>query len=231
MNEETLNAGSEEELPAEAVTSAEDAAPDGTTAEPAKQAPTGKEKALLDTEAALKEKQAEFTRMSQQLAELKGRTEALMQMQTAKKEEEAKDWMDSVEDDKLVENPAMVKQMLKQLRQEIAGVMQNRDAWVQAEIERRIGGQMDPALRSVVDELKSDPDLSDLPEAKLVAMAKRMGAGGKKAAVMQPRGNIAGGQRAAPAAPTKEGEFTPEQLAWLRASGTMKDNKRDDTLE
>lgn len=230
MNEETLNAGSDEELPAEVVTDAGDAASQETTAESVKQAPTGKEKALADTEAALKEKQAEFTRMSQQLAELKGKTEALMQMQSVKKEEEVKDWMESIDDDKIVENPAMVKQMFQQLRQEFAGVLQGRDAFIQAEIARRMGSQIDPALRSVVDELKTDPDLADLPEAKLVAMAKRIG-GPKKTAVMQPRGNIAGGQRAAPQAAVQDGELTPEQKLWLQVSGTVKNGKRDDTLE
>jgi hypothetical protein len=230
MSDDTLNAGSEQELPAEVVDATVDAASQETTADTTTQAPTGKAKALADTEAALNERKAEFTRLSQQLAELKGRTEAMMQMQTAKKEEEVKDWMDAVDDDKIVENPAMVKQMFKQLRQEFATVLQNRDAYIQGEIARHSASQIDPALRSVVDELKTDPDLADLPDAKLLAMAKRMG-GAKKAAVMQPRGNIAGGQRAAPTAPAKDGDYTPEQLAWLKVSGTVRDGKRDDTLE
>lgn len=230
MSDDTLNAGSvDTELPAEVVDATVDAAPDGTTAEAEQAQPKGKEKALADTEAALNERKAEFTRLSQQLAELKGSMAMLAQMQTAKKEEEVKDWMDEVEDDKLVENPAMVKQMFAKLRQEFVTVLQNRDAFIQAELARRTASAIDPALRSVVDELKSDPDLADLPEAKLLAMAKRMNTG--KKAVMTPRGNIADGSRAAPSKPAKEGEFTPEQLAWLRASGAMGDGKRDDTLE
>jgi len=230
MSDDTLNAGSEQELPAEVVDAAVDAASQETTADTGTQAPTGKEKALADTEAAIKERQAEFTRLSQQLAELKGSMATLAQMQTAKKEEEVKDWMDAVDDDKLVENPAMVKQMFKQLRQEFATVLQNRDAYIQGEIAKHSASQIDPALRSVVDELKTDPELADLPEAKLLAMAKRMG-GGKKSAVMQPRGNIADGQRTTPTSSVKDGEYTAEQMAYLRASGTVKDGKRDDTLE
>jgi hypothetical protein len=230
MSDDTLNAGSEQELPAEVVDAAVDAASQETTADTGKQAPTGKDKALADTEAALNERKAEFTRLSQQLAELKGSMATLAQMQTAKKEEEVKDWMDAVDDDKIVENPAMVKQMFKQLRQEFATVLQNRDAYIQGEIAKHGANQIDPALRSVVDELKTDPDLADLPEAKLVAMAKRMG-GPKKVAVMKPNGNIAGGQRGAPRTEALDGELTPEQKLWLQVSGTVKNGKRDDTLE
>lgn len=235
MSDDTLNAGSAEELPAEESTGVPGAlaADEATTGEPTEQAePKGREKALRDTEAALKERQAEYTRLSQQYAELKGNMDMFVKLQSQNKQAvEEKDWLETVDEDKILENPGMVKDLMKQMRREFASVMQDRDAWMREEIAKARGASVDPALRAVVDQLKSDPELSDLPEAKLLALARRMGNGGKQSAVMQPRGNIAGGQRGQPSRQAKDGEFTPDQLAWLRASGAMKDGKRDDTLE
>jgi hypothetical protein len=236
MSDDTLNAGSAEELPAEESTgvTGELAAEEATTGESTEQAePKGKEKALRDTEAALKERQADYTRLSQQYAELKGNMDMLVKMQSqVKPAVEEKDWLETVDEDKILENPGMVKDLMKQMRREFAAVMQDRDAWMREEIAKARGSTVDPALKAVVEQLKSDPELGDLPEGKLLAMARRMGTAGKQTAVMQPRGNIAGGQRGQPQkAVAKDGEFTAEQLAWLRASGAMKDGKRDDTLE
>jgi hypothetical protein len=76
--------------------------------------------------------------------------------------------------------------------------------------------------------LKADPDFADLSEQKLVAMARKMA---PKKAVMEPRGNIAGSGRSAPASKPKAGEMDPAVRAYLIAAGTLKSTKRDDTLE
>lgn len=231
MSDDTLNVDSVEELPTEETIGTDEAASQETTDDSVDEAlPKGKEKALRDTEAALKEKQAEFTRMSQQLAEMKGTMNALMQMQAQKNQPEVKDWMEEYTDDKVIENPALALKALANMRKEFVSVLRDRDEWMKSEIEKARGSSIDPSLQAVVNELRSDPDFADLPDNKLVAMAKKMGT--PKKAVMSPRGNIASGQRGAPAPKAlKPGELTPEQEAYLRAAGIMRDKKRDDTLE
>lgn len=228
-SDETLNAGSDEELPEQ-----ENIEQDNSSSEEINEEsdtvgqPKGKEKALRDTEAALKERQAEFTRLSQQMAEMRGALTTLtqLQQQQGKTKEEDKDWIDSLESDKVIEDPlAAMKLMVTNMRKEIASVLSDRDSYLLS----RVGGQsVDPEIKSIVDELKADANFSDLPDEKLVAMAKKMHT--PKKAVMQPRGNIAGVSRTS-SAPKKDGKYTPEQLAWLKVSGAMKTNKRDDTLE
>ena len=227
MSDDTLNVDSDEELSTGAEVGADESASEETTDESgAVEAPKGKEKALRDTEAAIKERQAEFTRLSQQIAELKGSMNTLTQLQQ-KPKEEAKDWMESLEADKVIEDPlAAMKAVVTNLRKEIAAVLTDRDAYL---LSRVSAPAIDPELKSIVDGLKADPDLADLPDNKLVAMAKKMQA--PKKAVMTPRGNISSTGRTASATPRKPGQYTPEQIAWLKASGAMKTNDRDDTLE
>lgn len=230
MSNDTLNVDSEQELPTVEHVETEESALQETTDESQEAEPKGKEKALRDTEAALKAKQAEFTRMSQQFAELKGSMDAMLKMQVAMQQPkpEEKDWVDMLEPDKVIEDPlSAMKQLTMNLRKEFAGVLQDRDAYWKGEIERMKGTSIDPELKSVMDGLKADPDFADLPDAKLLAFAKKMGTPSK--AVKEPRGNIASVSRSNPAG-RKEG-LSPEQKAWLIASGAMRVNKRDDTLE
>lgn len=228
-SDETLNAGSDEELPAQEVVGTDEAASQETTDESMQgNEPKGKEKALRDTEAALKERQAEFTRLSQQMAEMRGALTTLTQLQQQQKpKEEEKDWIEALEADKVIEDPlSAMKLMVTNMRKEIASILSDRDAYLLS----KVGGQsVDPEIKSIMDGLRADPDLADLPDAKLMAMAKKMQT--PKKAVMQPRGSIVGSGRAAAAAPKKAGQYTPEQLAWLKASGAMKTTERDDTLE
>ncbi len=230
MSDDTLNVDSVEELPTEETVGTDDAASQETTDESIDSevvAPKGKEKALKDTETALKEKQAEFTKMSQQLAELKGQFTTLMQLQQKPKQEEVKDWMEELNSDKVVEDPlAAMKFLRDQMRKEIASVLSDRDAYLLSKVG---GPRIDPELQSKVDELKSDPDFADLPAEKLVAIAKKMSI--PKKAVKDLRGSVGGGGRGAPSQTRKDGEYTAEELAFMRASGTLKTNKRDDTLE
>jgi TolA-binding protein len=229
MSEDTLNVDSDEELSTVEEVGTEEAASKETTVESTGDVvPTGKEKALRDTEAALAERKAEFTRMSQQLAELKGQLTTLTALQQQnQKQEEVKDWLESIEGDKVLEDPASaMKALVQNLRKEIASVLDSRDAYL---LSKAGAPKLDAELQAKVEELKADPELADLPEAKLAAMAKRMVV--PKKAVMQPRGNIAGSARAPGAAPKKEGELTPAQIQYLKAVGLIKDNKRDDTLE
>lgn len=229
-SDETLNAGSGEELPAEEVVGMDESASQETTDESGNEdQPKGKEKALRDTEAALKARQAEFHKLSQQMAEMRGQLTTLMTLkQQQEHKEEIKDWVDSLDGDKVIEDPlAAMKMMVSNLRKEFASVLTDRDTYLMS----KVGGQsVDPEIKSIVDELKNDPSFSDLPDEKLVAVAKKMHT--PKKAVMQPRGNIAGSSRASSSgSKAKDGKFTPEQIAWLRASGAMKTNQRDDTLE
>jgi hypothetical protein len=230
MND-TLNVDSPEELSTAEEVGTDDAASQETTVDSTKAEPTGREKALRDTEAALKEKQAEFTRMSQQLAELKGSMETMLRIQQQAAQpvkQEEKDWIEELEPDKVIEDPlAAMKQLTANLRKEFATVLQDRDSYWRGEIERVKGSSLDPELKSAIEGLKANPELADLPEAKLVAIAKQMGTGTK--AVKEPRGNIAA--RSAAAAPGRKSGLTPEQEAWLIVSGAKKTNKRDDTLE
>jgi hypothetical protein len=230
MSDDTLNVDSVEELPTEETVGTDDAASQETTDESSDGevvVPKGKEKALRDTDTALKEKQAEFTKMSQQLAELKGQFTTLMQLQQKPKQEEVKDWMEELNSDKVVEDPlAAIKMVVANLRKELAGVFSDRDAFL---LSKMGGSRIDPELQSKVDELKSDPDFADLPAEKLVAIAKKMSM--PKKAVKDLRGSVGGGGRGAPSGTRKDGDLTAEEMAWLRASGTLKTNKRDDTLE
>lgn len=232
MSDDTLFAGSDEELPAEMDIGAGESAPDGTTDEASegKAEPKGKEKALRDTEAALKESKAEYTRMTQQLAEMRGQLKTLTELQSQiqqQKQEPAKDWMEELNSDKVVEDPlAAMKFMRDQMRREIASVLSDRDAFLLSKVSKP---SLDPELQSRVDELKNDPDFADLPAEKLAAIAKRMGT--PKKAVMQPRGSVSGTGRTAPAGVKKDGELSDMEKAYLIASGMMKTSKRDDTLE
>jgi hypothetical protein len=232
MNDETLGAGSDEELPANEEVGAGESASDETTDESTVEAqPTGKEKALKDTESALKERKAEFTRLSQQFAEMKGQMDLLKQLQVqqrAQPKEETKDWLDTIDNEKFMEDPATAtKNMFAMLRKEMASVLTDRDKFL-LEQSKSIS-RLDPAIQTAVDELRNDPELADLPDAKLIAMAKKMGV--TKKAVMSPRGNIAGGQRGVPAKTSVNPEENPEFMAYLRAVGAIPSNKRTDTLE
>lgn len=231
MSDDTLNVDSGEELPTDQQVETDDSASLETTDDSNGDAtePKGKEKALKDTEAALKERQAEFTRLSQQLAEMKGQLTTLTQLQTQQaKHEEVKDWMEELNSDNVVEDPlSAMKMVVNNLRKEIASVLSDRDAFLLSKVNSTSG--LDPEIKAKVDELRNDPDFADLPDKSILAMAKKLAV--PKKAVMQPRGSISAGSRGAPSRQVKEGEYTPEQLAWLRASGAIKSNQRDDTLE
>jgi len=230
MSDDTLNVDSVEELPTEETVATDEAASQETTDESSGgevAEPTGKAKALKDTEAALKEAQGEYTKMRQEIAKMQGQFSTLMQLQQKPKQEEVKDWMEELNSDKVIENPLDAMKFLRdQMRKEIASVLSDRDAYLLAKVG---GPRIDPELQSKVDELKSDPDLAELPVEKLVAIAKRMAI--PKKAVKDLRGSVGGGGRGAPSGTRKDGEYTAEEIAWLRASGTLKTNKRDDTLE
>lgn len=230
MSDDTLNVDPDQTgLPTDETIETDGAASQETTAESTdKGGLKGKDKALADTEAAIKERQAEFTRLSQQLAEMKGQLTTLTQIQSQQaKPVEQKDWMEDLDGDKFVQDPITVlKTIIANQRREIAAVLQDRDAYLLGKVG---SPRLDPEVQSKVDELKSDPVFADLPTEKLAAIAAKMIPA--KKAVMQPRGNIAAGSRGAPVTVVKDGEYTPEQLAWLKASGAMKSNKRDDTLE
>lgn len=230
MSDDTMNVDSDEELPTGEVLGTDEAASQETTEESEDgKVLTGKEKALKDTEAALKERQAEYTRLSQQLAEQKGQMNALVQLMAQREKQgtpEVKDWMDSINDEEVTADPAKaMKQMVQNMRREIASVLQDRDAFLAS----KFGSKLDPETQAAVDGLKSDPDFADLPDSKLVAIAKRMGI--TKKAVMQPRGSFAGSGRGAPVTVKKDGEMSPDMLAYLTAVGAIKTAKRDDTLE
>ena len=230
MSDDTLNVDSVEELPTEETVGTDEAASEETTVasdDGEVVVPKGKEKALRDTETALKEAQGEYTKMRQEIAKMQGQFTTLMQLQQKPKQEEVKDWMEELNSDKVVEDPlAAMKMVVANLRKEIAGVLTDRDAYLLSKVG---GPRIDPELQSKVDELKSDPDFADLPAEKLVAIAKKMSI--PKKAVKDLRGSVGGGGRGAPSGTRKDGEFTAEELAYLRGSGTLKTNKRDDTLE
>ena len=226
---ETLNAGSEEELPVDETSGADDAASQETTDESTNDVePKGKEKALRDTEAALAASKAEYTQVRQQIAEMKGALTTLTQLQTQRAQPvvEEKDWMDEMDDEKVLSDPkASMKLMRDRMRSEFAQVLEARDAYLASKFG---AASIDPELKSKVDELKNDPDFSDLPEAKLIAMAKKFSPA--KKAVMQPRGSITGSQRTASTAPKKD-ELSEEAKAYLIMTGAIPSKKRDNTLE
>jgi len=228
--DDTMNVDSGEELPTDEVLGTDESASQETTEESEDgKVLTGKDKALKDTEAALKERQAEFTRLSQQFAELKGKTDTLTQMMAQREKQgvpEAKDWMDELNDEEVTADPAKaMKQVVTSLRREIASLLQDRDAFLAS----KFGSRLDPETQAAVDSLKSDPDFADLPDSKLAVIAKRMGIA--KKAVMQPRGGIGNGGRGQPVIQKKPGELDPDVQAYLYASGALKTGKRDDTLE
>lgn len=237
MANDTLDPDSEQsELSGDATVVDGATAPDGTTDTTADStdsaAKGGKEKALADTEAALKARQAEYTKLSQAMAEMRGQMDLLAKMQAMGKQpqEEQKDVLDSISDDDLIENPAKVKEMLRGIRQEMAKVLQERDEYWRNEIGRIAGGRVDPAVAEAMNELRQDPELAGLPDSALKAMATRLAkAGGKKLAVRTPTGNIAP-SRGQPAQ-GGNGELTAEQKMFLAISGVDRGGKRTDTLD
>jgi hypothetical protein len=231
MSNDTMEVDSAEELSTAEDIGTGESASNETTDESTKEGPKGVEKALRDTESALKERQAEFTRLSQQYSELKGKMDAVMQMTTSMgkpKEVEQKDWMEDFTEDALVENPALALKAIRKQREEFVSVLRDRDAWMMDQIEKARGSDIDPELKTVVDGLKADPDFADLPVAKLVAMAKKMS---PKKAVMEPRGSVSQGGRTGVAGKPKAGEMSPEMKQYLVMTGAIKNGKRDDTLE
>lgn len=230
MSDDNLYADSPEELSAEETVETAESASDETTDEANGEVavPKGKEKALRDTEAALAERKAEFTRVTQELAQMKGALNTLMQLQATQRQQQEveKDWMEDLDDEKVISDPkAAMKFVRDQLRKEIAGVLESRDAFLLSKVGNT---NIDPDLKAKVDELKSDPELADLPDSKLVAMAKKMSL--PKKAVMKPVGSVASSQRGS-SVPSKKAGASDDVKAILMALGLDKAGKRDDTLE
>lgn len=213
------------------------ATPDGTTAGSTNgdegKDKGGKVKALSDTEAALKERQAEYTRVSQQIAEMRGQLSMLAQMQASKQPTEVeKDLLDSITDDELIENPSKAKELMRGFRKEIAKVLQERDEYWRGEVNKVSGNRVDPDTAAAMNELRNDPELAGLPDSALKAMAGRLlKATGKKVAVRTPPGNVIPSRNGSSSARPSDGELTDEQKMFLQISGVDRGGMRTDTLE
>jgi hypothetical protein len=166
------------------------------TAEPVAPPPQNDvvQKRLSDTESALKERQAEFHKLNQQLAELRGEIKATREMTAAREKEPAEpesDWLDSEDIDALAstDTPKALKQVARGLRGDVGKILELRDKEMRdailRDIRRELSVAVDPRrseYRPELDELSSKhtwfKDLS--PEHQIeIAGVLREKTGGK----------------------------------------------------
>jgi len=171
-----------------------DGAGEGQPSTDAGQRDSKDEKRIADTEAARKEKQAEFTRLSQNLAELReqlAEAKGQLSVLTAKPaEKDEPDWLESDEFSEKAadETPGKVlKGAIGKTRQEIVRLLEARDAHFNkkiADLEARLA-QASPERQSVADvmeEFKDKAWFKAMPDAAKVQFAKETKAERAKAA-------------------------------------------------
>lgn len=166
-----------------------------------KETPTGEQKRLADTEAAIKERQREFHELSQKLAELKGQvSEMTRQNQPVVK--------DTLDDEglaaKLRDDPSAVIAIIKERERaqlaQVAGVLEARDRYWQEQIEKSNPEVI--AMREKIAELKKDPDLQGFTDQQLAIMARKS----------EPRAKYRGAPGGARAEQTREADLTQTDL-------------------
>ena len=121
----------------------------------------GLKKALTDTKRA-------YTKSQMELAELKGRLSA---METKPPSEPQKDWMEDFGDDALRLNPELVKEMIRKHREEVVGVLRQRDQYWEGQLKN-----LDPDVLSMKDriaELRQDPDYQQFTDKQLAIIARK----------------------------------------------------------
>lgn len=129
------------------------------------------EKRKADTEAAIRERQAEFTKLSQQVAELRGQLSIISDQRQSKQEDEV-DWLDDETfREKITEDPQEVANALKRMRTEFVQVLRMRDQALKAEMLRT--NPVYEELEKEAEKLSKDPDYNGFSFEQLITIAKK----------------------------------------------------------
>lgn len=131
--------------------------------------PPSREKIL---EKRLRDTQAKLTQLAQERAELAGKLSVL---DRPKDQAETPDPLDSLDEEEAVTNPMVIAKAAKAanaaLIRDVVGVLKEMRNEMLGKIE-----QNDPerlALKTVIDELREDPELAGLDDTVLLKLAKR----------------------------------------------------------
>lgn len=144
----------------------------------------------------LRDTQAKLTELAQQNAELRGKVSVLDRQSG---EEKVEDPFAEIDAEEAVTNPMLIVDATKKANAILAGDVVNVLKQMRAEMLQAIRAN-DPeklALRSVIEELKADPELADLDDEVLLRFAKRQKRTAPKSKeVERPSGVPGGGTRA-----------------------------------
>jgi len=159
-----------------------------------------------------KDSQRHITKIEQENKELRSRMDQLTgrfeQIQQTTPKQTEPDWIDSIDDEAIKDDPAKVKELLRRQEAEFVRLLQLRDG----AFNERLAA-LDPSVLSVkdkIDELKKDPDYKGFSDKQLSVIAKKLQSGAPDADERQQaeyRGAPAGGQR-----PTRKTASTDEDL-------------------
>lgn len=136
------------------------------------------EKRLSDTESALKERQAELTRVNQAIAMLEGKIAATQNMMTRGDEAAVEPDPLSVLDDEntFLANPReTTKEALVRQNQRIASLLKERDSYWESKMQEMIATQLNPErmeLQPVIAELSQQDWFKGMSPAQQLAAAK-----------------------------------------------------------
>lgn len=146
------------------------------------------QKMFLDTKKA-------FTKSQMELANLKGQLEVLKTQSVAHPETPKvdTDWLEDVDWEAVRADPSLVKDMVVNLRNEIADVLRARDSYMEAKLQ-----SADPEIvtyRNKIAELRLDPDYQAFSDKQLAVLARKLSNSTEPAAPNKPKGSVGGGSR------------------------------------
>lgn len=136
-------------------------------------------KRVADTEAALKEKQAELTRVSQEIALQKAIKKQLDARQAPAPKQEEKDYLDDPEwVQRFEEDPtAAVREIQRNERARLKSTFEARDEYLMGQFKRMLDERTDPARLELQGQLATlaaeIPGFEDIPAQTQIAMAKK----------------------------------------------------------
>lgn len=176
-------------------------------------------KRLSDTEAALKDRQREFTEMSLKLAELRGEMNAMAKPEKVQDDPVAEVWDDALKDRFISDPTTALPEIIERQQRVFAKTLDQRDKFWKSEIKSMLDEQLNPErveLRSTIKELSSKQWFQKLSPNEQVEAAKEYR--GRVENSVTPPGSSFGGTGRKP--PTQSGK-TPAEERKARAKSDM----------
>lgn len=211
----------EEVEPAQPGESGLDEDEEPTAETPGKEEPTGLEKALKDTKAALTREQQAKADLRREMDELKGQVQALTAIkgseQEAKPEENPLAFLDDPQYlQTLLDEPENVADAIKRMSQFIGNTLRARDAFYASEFQKR-----DPEVKrhnEKIAELRKNPALAHLDDATLAAAITAMKPEEEEEDEPPPAPGSLGPGRT-PGRPRKDSQMEAEISRWEKRLG------------